>query len=108
MPVPKRKRSRQRRDKRFANKGIDYRNFFTQKGSWIGGIQTYGEDKLPREVRAVIKPVYYDYAITLVEEVSLPNQQPVYIVHVEDKDSIKNIAVQNGEMRVLDAFEKAN
>lgn len=26
MPVPKRKRSRARRDKRFANKGMDYRS----------------------------------------------------------------------------------
>lgn len=27
MPVPKRKRSRQRRDKRFANKGVEVRSF---------------------------------------------------------------------------------
>lgn len=29
MPVPKRKRSRQRRDKRFANKGVKVRSFAT-------------------------------------------------------------------------------
>jgi len=93
---------------RFTANGTAYRNFFTKKGSWIGGIQTYGEEKLPREVRAVIKPIYYDYAITLVDEVSLPDQQPVYVVHIEDNNSIKNIAIQNGETRVLDEFEKSN
>lgn len=92
---------------RFSDKGTDYRNFFTRNGGWIGGIQTYGENKLPRDVRAIIKPIYYDDVITLVDEVNLPNQQPVYVVHLEGENSIRNIAVQNGEMRTLEEFEKA-
>jgi peptidoglycan hydrolase-like protein with peptidoglycan-binding domain len=92
---------------RFNSNGVNYRNFFTRGGNWIGGIRTYGEDKLPKDVRAIVKPQYYDYAITLVDEVNLPNQLPVYVVHLEDATSIRNVAVQNGEIRVLDQFYKS-
>jgi hypothetical protein len=93
---------------RFKSNGVDYRNFFSKGGSWIGGMQTYGENKLPRDVRAIIKPIYYDYTITIVDEVNLPNQQPIYVIHMEGENLIKNIAVQGGEIRTIDEFEKAN
>jgi large subunit ribosomal protein L32 len=45
MPVPKRKRSRQRRDKRFANKGIKVKSFSTcsQCSAPFSGHQACGE-----------------------------------------------------------------
>ncbi len=42
---------------------------YNNKGKWQHTIRIYNEDKLPRNVRANVKHTYYDYSITLVEEI---------------------------------------
>lgn len=80
--------------------------FYNKKGRWQYTLKFYQEDKLPRDVRAIVKSAYYDYAITVVEEVETVNTH-AYIVHLEDKSGIKNVIVSpDGEMRIMDEFQK--
>jgi hypothetical protein len=78
---------------------------YNQKGDWAYSILTYGEKQLPEEVRQEVRSTYYDYGITWVKEVD-EDGVVVYVVHLEDEASWKEVAVQDGEMRVLKAMCK--
>jgi hypothetical protein len=61
---------------------------------------------MPRDVRAMVKSQYYDYTITLVEEIIEPFKPLVYVVHLEDVETLKNIRVSEREMEVMDEYKK--
>ena len=85
----------------FIKNGYGDRAFYDKKGHWQYSLIFYGEDKLPRDVRATVKSKYFDLSITLVEEVDT-NDGLVYIVHLEDKSTIKIIKVnKDGEMETM-------
>ncbi|HEV3250281.1 MAG TPA: hypothetical protein VGZ71_04975, partial [Puia sp.] len=85
---------------------ISDRVFYNKKGNWTFTVKSYNEGKLPRDIRAIVKSSYYDYTITLVEEVEGIDNL-VYIIHMSDKTSIKNLRVtKDGEMDVLEEFTK--
>lgn len=78
---------------------------YDKKGNWVYSILTYGEDKLPEDVRALVKGHYYDFNINWVKEVT-EAQTTVYVVHMESAKAWKEVSVQEGEMRVLKEFCK--
>jgi hypothetical protein len=85
---------------------ISDRVFYNKKGNWTFTVKSYNEGKLPRDIRAIVKSSYYDYTITMVEEVEGIDNL-VYIIHMSDKTSIKNLRVtKDGEMDVLEEFTK--
>jgi hypothetical protein len=86
--------------------GFNNRAFYDKKGRWQASLKMFGEDKLPKDIRKIVKSTYYDYAITIVEEVDVADSL-VYIVHLDDGDTIKNLRVtQEGEMDILSDFKK--
>ena len=80
----------------FTNYGIKTRVSYDNKGNWMYNMRSYDEINLPREIRAQVKSVYYDYSITWVNEIT-KRQQTTYIVHMQDKKSWKTIKVCEGE-----------
>lgn len=92
----------------FTRDGIRYRVDYDKRGFWNGTQKDYTEDKLPRDIRARVKSVYYDYTIFWVNEVTLPEvlTGPVYFIHIEDAKSFKNISVYDDEMKVMNEFRK--
>jgi hypothetical protein len=85
----------------FVKDGYGDRVFYDKKGHWQYSLIFYGEGKLPRDVRAGIKSIYFDMNITLVEEVQSPEGN-VFIVHLEDKSNIKILKVNGeGEMETM-------
>jgi hypothetical protein len=79
---------------------VKARFVYNQKGDWVYSILTYGPKGLPEEVRKLVRSEYYDYEITWVKEVN-EEDVVVYVVHLEDEASWKEVAVQDGEIRVL-------
>ncbi|HLG39442.1 MAG TPA: hypothetical protein VI461_07230 [Chitinophagaceae bacterium] len=65
----------------------------------------YSEDKLPRDVRHLVKRTYYDFSIYCVNEVTM-NRLTAYIVALEDKMSWKIIKVIDGEMEIMREYTK--
>lgn len=90
----------------FKQDGITTKVFYDRKGRWIGNLRCYFEDKLPRDIRHLVKSHYYDYNIFYVQEVTVGNAT-VYLVKIEDKTSFKTIRVQDGEMTETEAFTKS-
>jgi len=77
---------------------INYRVDYDKRGNWLHTIRTYNENKLPPDVRHLVKSSYYDYNITLVQEIEQPRYNFTYIIHLEGKTEFFNLRVHDGEM----------
>ena len=90
---------------------VSYQVAYDKKGNWLHTIRTYDETKLPRDIRHMVKSIYYDYDITQVQEVEMPysienpSSAPVYIIHLDGKTDFINLRVCDGEM---DEWQKLN
>lgn len=76
------------------------RAFYDKKGKLRFTIDYYGEKQLPAEVRSIVKPVYYDYAILLIQEVKM-NGKSIYVIDLQDSTTIKTVRVADGEMELV-------
>jgi hypothetical protein len=93
---------------RFTIDSIGARAAYDNRGNWVYTIKTYNEWKLPKQVRHVVKGTYYDYTITQVEEIDRPGEHKVYLVHMYDATTWKNVQVRDGEMVIVEDFKKQN
>jgi len=82
------------------------RSVYNSRGQLAYTIKQYFEGNMPRDVRGMVKSQYYDYTITLVEEIIEPLKPLVYVVHLEDANTIRNIRVSEREMEVMEAYNK--
>jgi hypothetical protein len=90
----------------FKMDGFGDRAFYDKKGRWESSLKIFSEDQLPIEVRRMIRSAFLDYAITIVEEVEIPDNH-VYLIHLEDKTSFKIVRVNADlEMDVMQEFQK--
>ncbi len=90
----------------FTKGGYSDHVFYNKKGRWQYSLIYYAEGKLPAEVRAAVKSVYFDLSITLVEEVQTADGMG-YVVHLEDKSNIKILKVNRlGEMEIMTELVK--
>jgi hypothetical protein len=90
----------------FVKDGYGDRACYDKKGRWLYSLIFYNEDKLPRDIRTAVKSIYFDMAITLVEEVQCPDGM-VYIIHLEDKSNIKTLKVsKDGEIEIMQELTK--
>lgn len=92
----------------FTSDGVSHKVYYNKKGNWTASLKNYTEDRLPFQVRDMVKRTYYDYNIPYVDEVETIHSAgiPTYIVHLEGKSDYKLIRVCNGEMAVWKAFKK--
>ncbi|GEO12300.1 hypothetical protein [Segetibacter aerophilus] len=84
----------------FVVDSIWIKNYYDKKGRWLHCIAQYKEAKLPRDVRAAVKSIYYDFSITVINEVNTKknNKEPVYFVHLQSGDIFKIIKVSEGAL----------
>lgn len=76
------------------------------RGEFVYTIRQYYENVMPRDVRGMVKSEYYDYTITLVNEIEERMKPLVYIVHLEDSTTLKNVRVCERDMEVLEEYKK--
>lgn len=79
---------------------------YDRSGNWVYTMRSYPEKRMPRDVRALVKSTYYDYQITVVQEILKGRNPVVYIVHMQDSVSWKNVRVSDGEMDVMEEYNK--
>jgi hypothetical protein len=61
---------------------------------------------MPRDIRGIVKSQYYDYTITVVDEIEERMKPLVYVVHLEDSTTLKYVRVCDREMEVLEEYKK--
>ena len=83
------------------------RVLYSAKGNWQYTLQYYGEERLDRDIRKIVKSTYYDYSITGVEEIHT-TEGGVYIIHLADSSTIKIIRIdEDGGMDEINEFIKS-
>jgi hypothetical protein len=92
----------------FTNEGYKVRAYYNRRGNWLASLKDCDESQLPFFIRDVVKRKYYDFAITFVNIVQVP-EHIAYVVHLEDKKTLKLVRVsEDGEMDILNEYDKAN
>lgn len=90
----------------FSRNGYSERAYYDRKGHWLASLIYADEHKLPANIRDLVRRAYYDQPITFVQVVEVPDHI-VYLVHVEDKATLKILRVsEEGEMDVMNEFTK--
>jgi hypothetical protein len=90
----------------FVQDGYGNRVVYDKHGRWQFSLITYGEDKLPRDIRATIKFTYVDMHIALAEEVQTA-EGIQYVIYLEDKFRVRVVKVNpEHEMEVLQDLGK--
>jgi len=94
---------------RFILNDVMHSVYYNTKGRWTGSVKGYSEDKMPNDIRNIVKQEYYDYSIIYVEEVETigSNGIPTYVIHLEDKNNIKLVRIGNRQMDVMEEFQKS-
>jgi hypothetical protein len=90
----------------FVRDGYGDRVIYDKSGGWQQSLITYDEDKCPRDIRAAVKSLFFDFDIILVEEVD--NREGVeFIFYLQDKSSIRIVRVsKENEVEVLQEFDR--
>jgi hypothetical protein len=79
---------------------------YDKKGNWMYSMILYNESKLPKDVRAIVKSVYYDMTIVLVKEIQTAKGKG-YVINLEDKTTIRIVKVNvEGEMETIQEIIK--
>jgi hypothetical protein len=82
------------------------RTVYDSRGVFLYTIRQYSEDQMLRDVRTAIKSRYFDYTITLVEEIDRPSKPIAYVIHLQDASTIMNVQVCEGEIEVVEDYIK--
>lgn len=93
----------------YISDGVTHFIYYDKKGNWTGSLKIYNEDKMPKDIRKMVKREYYDYKILAVKEVETvaASEQPTYIVTIEDEKNVKQIRIHNDNMDVYQEFKRS-
>jgi|SRR5450432_333733 hypothetical protein len=90
----------------FTINGIKSRTSYDLKGNWLNTFRSYPETGLPKDVRARVKSIYYDDAITWVNEITM-GKQIVYMVHLFGDEGYRTLRVcDEEEMEITETVSK--
>ena len=79
---------------------------YDKNGKWIYTIRRYTADNLDRNIVDIVKDSYYYYYITGIERVEQRGSDAVYLVHLEDKNTLKTVRITNGDTELVQDFVK--
>ena len=86
---------------------IGYTIFYDQAGYRLYTMRNFHEAKFPAEIRHIVKRTYYDYDITLVQEISNDLGESAYVIHLEGKTQWVTARVANGQVDEFERFNKS-
>jgi hypothetical protein len=90
----------------FIRDGFGNRAIYDQKGNWLYSLITYGEDKLPRNTRSLVRSTYFDFDIVVVEEIQM-NEGTEFIITMQDQSDIRIVKVnKEGDLEILQELRK--
>jgi hypothetical protein len=90
----------------FFRDSIQYRVIYSNRGDLSYVMKYYEENRMARNVRAVVKSTYYDYKIYIIQEIERPDHPTVYIVNLQNDTEWKKVKLCQGEMEVMEEFTR--
>jgi len=89
----------------FISNGIETKVVYDLKGNWHSMLRTYSEDKMPFDVRDLVKSTYYDFSIMVVYEITHADNV-AYILKIQDSKTIKTLRVRDGNVEVISDYTR--
>ena len=89
----------------FIASGIETKVIYDLKGNWHSMLRTYSEDKMPFDVRDLVKSTYYDFSIMVVYEITHADNV-AYILKIQDSKTIKTLRVRDGNVEVIGDYTR--
>ena len=82
---------------------------YDRNGVFDHSLAYYNEEKMPSDVRQIVKSVYYDYAIISVAEVNINvlDAQTIYIINVQGKKDWMLLTISNSEILKVEKFNRS-
>ena len=92
----------------FIKDSIKTTMFYSHNGSNIYSLRMYGENKMPENMRRIIKDVFPDHAIAKVTVIIQPWQQREmpYNVLIKNATNFKILRICNMEMEITGSYNK--
>jgi hypothetical protein len=87
--------------------GIGYQVAYGKKGNWLHTIRSFDESGLSEDLRHMVKSIYYDCAINLVQQIDKPVDPTAYLIQLKSKTEIINLRIYDGEMTVLNKYSRS-
>jgi hypothetical protein len=88
---------------KFTRGGAWYRIDYSAKDEWVTTVCIRTEPQLPAALMNKVVYAYSGFTVTRVEEIEyVKNIDISYVVHLEDKGTVKVICICNGRMETLD------
>jgi hypothetical protein len=82
--------------------------FYDQTGEKLYTIRNYHEEKLPSEIRHLVKRTYHDYDIKSVQEVTNDyGTISAYFIHLGGRTQWITARITNGRVEEFERFEKS-
>ena len=72
----------------FNYNGMDYQVAYSKKGNLLRTIRSYNEDKMPTDLRHIVKSTYYDYEINRYMKLKSPYDPITYVVQLVGKKNL--------------------
>ena len=91
----------------FKKDGVQKKAAYDESGNWLHTLSFYEENKLPTDVRRLVKREYYDYSIYLVVEIEKDNRM-VYIVKMENSNALITVRIWEDEMQEIENYRKSS
>jgi len=80
---------------------------YKDNGNWVNTIIRYDEKLMPKDLRAIVKPVYYDDIIDGIVEIVVPSKEnPIYLVYLHNDMRVRVLRVNDGELEVFKDYKK--
>src|SRR5687767_5117944 len=90
---------------RFNDRNVQFMVDYDKKGRWTNTIKIYDENNLTKEIANMVQTTFLGYSIVQAMEIQTP-KVTVYLVKIENKDSLKTIRVINGETDIFEEYRK--
>jgi hypothetical protein len=74
---------------------------YDKKGNWVYTIQYYNTDNLDKNIVDKVRNDYNDYGVTAIQKIEQPGADPVYVVNLENKTSIKIVRLANDHVELI-------
>jgi hypothetical protein len=84
---------------------ITVKNVYGRNGSLVYSLKNYKEKFLPEQINQLVKSVYYDYDVVLVQELNIALKN-IFIVKLENSKSMKTIRISDDQMDILEEYTK--
>lgn len=89
----------------FTKDSIETKVVYDKEGAWHCTLNAFSENRMPSDIRDMVKRKYYDFNILIVYEIEYPNGK-TYIIKIGDKSKIKILKILNGEIEVVGDYRK--